>query len=1654
MANFFSIISIVCFIFASISFIGAVVLFFIMNTKSAYLELKGKIRRDRIIENRKNKEEIMLEIPTRKIIVEDDTITRILMLLTLVLTLGTILVNDVQAAEPNPDTVEQVILDETNVQISNVAGKAYDGTSDAVISATLSGNSISGTDVSEKSLNLSFDANYYTENEEEFGNPTENVTANKIILSNLKVLDNGAEADNYSFAEGQTITVEGSYEITANDGFLAFTGMDSLGIAVEESKEGETIEIHWFKEKTEITKEGYQIAEEPENLRKPKWEWSDFYTVNSATPTIIYAKNKDTKAVSGPIYVAADTEPPTVEIDLEESENQKIYNGRNVYADKVTFEVAIEDFDKSSGISTVEVFLENNKGEILSIYTIDSNIWISAEANRMKAELKNLADGYYTLTTKVTDNAGNESNESSVGFIKDSAAPKITVENKLTYNDARTAENFYTGGSWIITVEEMTLSTDVDAVISGIDDVVENWNTTIDEASGLVTKTVILNFGEKTIYDEGNYNFRVNSKDAYGRESVYVSGNFTIDYTAPTFEVSYSESSENAYIGDDNKCYYNKDLVAEFTINKNNNFDDSTVKIIVSNTPADQLEAINVIKWENNTAVTKNENYILEHDADKKTFKLTIKGVAENDNDGYRFSIVGKDKAGNTLVAEDSTDIEELGKIRAMDVTKPVLNSVAYDTEADFNTVGTRDYINAPTKMTFTITEHHPITNESFITSNGDMKSEWTESSTDVYTTELSVPMLGEKGDEQTITLAIVDKAGNFAVLEKDIEGNDIGLRSGTNTTFEAGKFTDKFTVDTVVPTIKLEYEKFNPNRLNVEGIDYFKQSITVKVTIDEHNFDESLFTQPVKKTDEKVAYNESVWTSTGDVQVKTFTFDKDNQYDLSIIGTDNAKNELDLQAVDKVTATSEANSTVALKVAVDQTLPAIGDTAKPVVVITPPKAANTTMDKQALYNKDVTYEVVVYDPLLNNYASGIDNITFSVEGEDGTSATCTVDKAGKIVNGKGVTVTRVGGDVANLAQGVNNKYIFYVKIASETFNTNRIVLSVNAEDVSTNEKDMSAKAIAIDTTAPKAEVSYNNNDVSNDKYFHAERTAIVTVTERNFSDECFQFLVNGEDKKLEFKLSNKGSGNRDDAVWTASYTFDTDGDYEVDCTLKDCATNTGSVTYNGAAPQDFTIDMTNPVVKIEFDNHNVFNENYYDAQRIATIIITEHNFDGGDMVIIGEATDAGIEVAYPALSAWSSNGDEHRATLTFAQDALYTLDVEYEDLATNKANDVAEERFTVDTTDPELTITGVENETPYPGEVRPRIDFSDNNYDRYEAVLTRTERENIGVDVTEKIIGTIGVAIDATGKGMGGKLIEDVEHLEENDGIYTLTVTVYDKAGRSVEETVVYSVNRFGSVYVYSEDLAAMLKGYHKAASGDLYITVYNADQLLEDSTKLEITCDGASLTNQSSHADVEEALQPNNGGWFEYKFDLAHADFAHDGRYTITISDKDEAGNTRTNSDNPIEFYIDATAPVLDSVIGLEEAIINADEQTVQYTISDAIALANVKIYVDDKQIDNIEEFESLTAHNSAFTIGAGMKQKVRIVAEDKAGNVLDTSEESFVPGYAFNDEITVSTNFWIRWYANTLFFWGSIIGIVVVITGEIIFLIVKNRKRNVSS
>lgn len=1374
-----------------------------------------------------------------------------------------------------------------------------------------------------------------------------------------------------------------------------------------------------------------------------------------------YAGNVSYVSSSG---VLQDVKAPVAKITL--TDRDATYNDKAVYDGDVKFDIKLSDEDISSGVSKVKVTLSGNgvqdqswtskdieddnvlkwtastkwtaMGDLDSaIHPTDTQIEAASTGDEISATLTDLADcNYYTLKVVAYDKAGNVSAEDTVEFIKDSTAPVVDIDiNGLEKVNEDAEADIYKGGTVIVTVADMTLTTsdeDLFATGIGLDKVSKTEST---NTRGLVTKTYTFKFGnEAGQYQEADYCIEVKAEDSVKNTNA-VEGSkvyFTIDYTAPKYTVKFSDTDVSAYVGDENTVYYNRDIVAEFKINERKTF---------------KRERITIEVKKDGQSITS--GYESLFDAETNTYTVTIK--ANGMTDGvYTFSISGMDKAGNKLVHE-AAEKEKVDVVRVMDATNPVLESVKYDTKDAFNTVNNdRDYVNAETNMTFEITEHNPITNKVSVTSTGESDLVWdsVQGEADRYQQSVLVPMNGEKGDEQEVGLYIIDKAGNKAVL-------GTSLRSKENTRFTDGKFVDKFTVDTVAPKITYEYVDVLPTNKGVDGIDYFggDATVKVKVTVDEHNFDAGLFEKSVGLVD-KVQYDDIGWESNGDIHTNIYTFDKDNQYDISVAGTDNAKNMIVLQT-GETSAVDQMNGTTKLSVALDKTLPSIGDATKPIVVITPETAPSSTIEteaekEQALYNTDVTYEVVVYDPVTNKYASGIDGIEVTATGEDGTTATSKINKDGYITNDKGLTIEKTEdcGDVSKLAKGKDNQYVYNVIISKDVFNTNGIVLSAKAVDVSTNAGSEEAEPISIDITAPEVTISYNNNDVSNNKYFHAGRIATISVKERNFSDDCMTFVVNGKEKNLNFKLVEQGESNRDNAIWEATYSFTPEDDYIVKGNCVDRATNQGTVTFTGEAPEDFTLDYTKPIIGIEFDNNKVFNTSYYDAHRVATITITEHNFRASDVQIIGTASDAEKTVAYPQISAWTSNGDVHKATLNYNVDARYTLDVTYSDLATNEADNIAEQTFTVDTVDPQINIKNVINEAAYPGVISPSMDFLDNNYDRYEIILTHTNKDET-IDVTDKLIGHVNVTVDTTGKGIGSKIIDNLEYAQENDGIYKLTIRVSDKAGRSSQEEITYSVNRFGTVYVYSPDLADLLNGYHQEISKDLdlSITAYNPDQLLADSTKLEITWDGAVLAQQKSKADTSNGT--NGDGWYKYVFALSHEDFVKEGRYEITISDKDEAGNTRTNSDAPISFYVDKEAPQLELVTGLEKKQVYGTEQKIKYTVTDTIGLGSIEIWVDGKLKETITEFDNANTYEGSFMLGVGKRQEVKFVIKDKSGRELNTLTEEFSPEYDFNSTITVSDNVFILWYDNTILFWSTM-ALLLLAVGGFIFLIVKKKNK----
>lgn len=1423
----------------------------------------------------------------------------------------------------------------------------------------------------------------------------------------------------------------------------------------------------------------------------------NIYTVESSAEFKKFYYARVTDFAGNVSYISSsgvlqDITSPEAVLTLTTENGNKSYTdekgiSRQVYGanGEISFEIGITDSGISSGIAAVELELKDYSEEVLRTYTADSeNLWEAESAeliNAIKAlnkedyptdaqieatlfketdgqktaqilkgkfagdQLK-LDDGYYTLSAVLTDKVGHESAKAEISFIVDNEAPVVSIENRLDSNPDRTKNNLYTGGSMELTIKELTLDkdnsglfnkTDVliqenDKAVTEISVPISDWDTKTDSVTGMVTYTTTLEFGNDQTYQEGNYAFSVKASDAVTENPVEEpaienADYFVIDYTKPAYTVTFSETDENAYRSDRNKLYYGKNhpITAVFTIEEETSYDDDLITILAKNS-----QGTEVIAWENGRAsVVDNDKFVLEHEEGTKKYTLTIKADPANDDDGYTFSISGNDMAGNVLAAKENNAGAELAKHRVMDATAPELTKIDYDTADEFNSVGDRDYVNDTTNMTFHLTEHNPMSSASSVTSEGKLTNVWSGKN-DQYTTTIKVPQLGEKGDEQEITLNIMDKAGNKAVLETGTT-----LRSQTNTAFSDGVFTDKFTVDTVPPEIKLEYVAFNPVRPNIDGIDYFKQGITLKVTVDEHNFNEGRFIQPVEITGSKVGYTESSWENDGDIHVKTFTFSKDNQYNLSVKGTDNAKNTFKKLDGDVPSATLD-KETVKASVAVDSTLPAIGDTAKPIVVITPGTVQGQTTDGEALYNTDITYEVVVYDPLLNKYASGIHEISFNLIGEDGTAAHCTVDKAGNISDGNGVSITRVSGDVSKLAKGVENKYVFHVTVSSKTFNTNGIVLSVSAEDVSTNmTKDVKTAPVAIDTTAPKVVVSYDNNDVSNEKYFHDTRVATVKVTERNFSNDCLQFLINGTDAQLDFQLESAGSGNRDDAVWVASYMFDIDGDYEIEVICKDRAQNEGTVEYVGEAPQDFTIDKTIPIITVDYDNNSFQNEYYYKEARIATVTIEEHNFSANDVVITMTATDDGRTIAVPGVAGWSDEGDYHRATIRYDYDADFTFDIEYADLATNEAADYEQDHFVVDMTAPELEIFDIENMSANNGVVRPGIRYYDTNYDKDGTVIQMTGYHNGAVEMTgERKLEPNGLELK----------LNDFEYVQEMDDIYTMHATVYDLAGNSSEENVMFSVNRFGSVYTFDEktdDLIGDNGRYYTNKEQELVITETNVDTL----EFKEITCNlNGKLETLKEGQDYTVSLNGSEATWKQYTYTLKEDNFAEEGTYILTIYSEDRATNTSDNSSKgkKIEFVVDKTNPsvLISGVENNGQYRTNSREMTLD--IEDNVRLSQVAVTIDGTE--TVYDAAQIQEADGKFVMNIGSAnhwQDIEVAVTDAAGNE-EVSEEM---------RVLVTANIFVQYFMNKPLFYGSLGTLAAIAALLWWFLIGKKKKEN---
>lgn len=585
--------------------------------------------------------------------------------------------------------------------------------------------------------------------------------------------------------------------------------------------------------------------------------------------------------------------------------------------------------------------------------------------------------------------------------------------------------------------------------------------------------------------------------------------------------------------------------------------------------------------------------------------------------------------------------------------------------------------------------------------------------------------------------------------------------------------------------------------------------------------------------------------------------------------------------------------------------------------------------------------------------------------------------------------------------------------------NSNDIVVYVMMTDRAGNVTEKEIK-FGIDKTKPTIEISFDNEsgDAENPEIYKESRVATITVSERNFNATDFVATITNTDgalPEMSAWTTVEDAGNPDATINTATITFSEDGDYTLSINGCDRAGNIAATV----EVDDFTIDKIEPIITVTYNNENVVNGNYYASEQTATIRIEEHNFSENRVEITGTATDNGAGTAFPSASGWSSEGDVHTATIVCANDGLYRFDVAYTDMAGNEAEKFVGEEYYVDMTEPEIEITGVEDMSANNGDVIPKISMTDTNYDT----------DGVNIELVGANHGTVTPDGAYTSQGNGQIFTFNNFAMEqERDDIYTLTATLTDMAGNESTDTITFSVNRFGSVYVFDDSLKN-IAGTYIQNEIDVKLTEVNVDSLEHDKIKVVVDANGTphELTEGSDYTVQESG---GNGNWYQYDYTIDKSLFAGDGRYIVTLYSEDVAGNINENiaesKEAEISFGIDKTAPVVIPIDIESDAQYAVDTKSATVAVNDNLVLENVEVYIGDTKCEYAVDGENYT-----FSVpNATSRQDITVAATDAAGNRTN---------YVISG-VLVTTNAFIRWYNNKPLFAGTIAGAAVVSGGGV--------------
>ena len=554
-----------------------------------------------------------------------------------------------------------------------------------------------------------------------------------------------------------------------------------------------------------------------------------------------------------------------------------------------------------------------------------------------------------------------------------------------------------------------------------------------------------------------------------------------------------------------------------------------------------------------------------------------------------------------------------------------------------------------------------------------------------------------------------------------------------------------------------------------------------------------------------------------------------------------------------------------------------------------------------------------------------------------------------------------------------------------------------------------------IDTTIPVIEVEYDSHDRSEHGLYHESRTAAVTIRERNFDPADVEFQITNSDGTMPSIGGWQESGTGDETVHICHVIFHADGDYTFTLGFTDLAGNRAEYE----RMDEFTIDRTEPVVTVSFENERKPDSKYYAQGRTAVIDILEHNFDASLIEVMITEQEGG---RVPDLSGWRRDGDHNVATVHFDADGDYTFGITGMDQAGNRMNEYGTEHFIIDQTAPVLEISGLQNMSANKGAVTPVIRCMDANY----------QSGNMKIRLT----GCQSGPTEWNGKRIPGEngelfLADDFAYIPQMDDLYLLSVSVSDLAGNTSHEEIQFSVNRFGSVYTL-DDRTELLAGaggvYYTNAEQDIVVTETNVDTL----EFLEISCsrNGKLLTLRQDE-DYEVQASDTDAGWRQYVYRIPGRNFTEEGTYVLMIYSEDRAENASDNQTKgkKIEFVMDRTAPSI-LLSGLEDGgQYRENSREITLDIQDNVQISEVAVKINGTvSVYSASEVQNQDGRMTLTAEGANQWQTISVTALDAAGNQSELEEIKFLLTPDLLVQFFMDRSLFLRIWTGVLLVWAG--------------------------